>query len=50
MQQFWTDAGSNKLYQNWWGGVIDGLFTKGGIYDSAPMKTFLQKEFPSASI
>ena len=49
MAQFWIDAGNSKLYQNWWGGVIDGLFTKGGIYDSAPMKDFIKKEFPPTS-
>lgn len=50
MQKFWLDAGANKLYQNWWGGVVDGLFTKGGIYDSAPMKAFLQKEFTNVNM
>ena len=49
MEQFWLDAGNSKLYQNWWGGVIDGLFTKGGIYDSAPMKDFIKKEFPATT-
>jgi predicted acylesterase/phospholipase RssA len=50
MQQFWIDAGNSKLYQNWWGGVIDGLFTKGGIYDSKPMKDFIQKEFVNTQV
>jgi predicted acylesterase/phospholipase RssA len=44
MKQFWLDAGNSKLYQNWWGGVIAGLFTAGGIYDSAPLLEFLKKE------
>lgn len=22
MQKFWLDAGSAKLFQNWWGGVV----------------------------
>ena len=50
MQKFWLDAGNTKLYQNWWGGIVDGLFTKGGIYDSAPLKTFLSKEFTNVNI
>lgn len=50
MAQFWIDAGNSKLYQNWWGGVIDGLFTKGGIYDSKPMKDFIVKEFPNTQL
>jgi predicted acylesterase/phospholipase RssA len=45
MIQFWTDAANSKLYQNWWGGVIAGLFTAGGIYDNSPLYDFLTKEF-----
>ncbi len=46
LQKFWLDAANSTLYKNWWGGVITGLFTKGGIYDSTPLKEFLNKELP----
>lgn len=42
--KFWDDASNSKLYQDWWGGVVNGLFWKGGLYDSAPLKTFLEGE------
>lgn len=45
MTSFWRDAASTKLYQNWWGGVVAGLFTAGGIYDDAPLYDFLKKRF-----
>lgn len=50
MKNFWTDAGSNKLYQDWFGGITTGLLFKGGLYDSSPLKTFIQKEFSSTTI
>lgn len=45
MQKFWRDAASTKLYQNWWGGVVAGLFTAGGIYDNTPLISFLKTQF-----
>lgn len=45
MINFWKDAADSKLYQNWWGGVITGLFSAGGIYDNSPLYDFLTKEF-----
>lgn len=42
MSKFWMDAASTKLYQNWWGGVVAGLFTAGGVYDNAPLVDFLK--------
>lgn len=43
MKEFWLDAGRTALYQNWMGYVIQGLFWKGGLYDSTPLKEFLTK-------
>lgn len=45
MVKFWRDAAATKLYQNWWGGIVAGLFTAGGIYDDAPMFDFLKQRF-----
>jgi len=45
MEQFWTAAGSTKLYQDWWGGVVAGLFDAGGIYDDSPLLSFLTQQF-----
>lgn len=44
MKQFWIDAGNSTLYSSWWGGIAEGLFLQGGIYNSAPLKDFLKKE------
>ena len=44
MKQFWVNASTSTLYQNWWGGVITGLFKQGGLYDSAPLLKFLQEQ------
>jgi hypothetical protein len=45
MEQFWKDAGNTTLYQNWWGGVVAGLLSAGGIYDDSPTLKFLTKQF-----
>ena len=45
MEKFWTDATENTLYKNWLGGIARGLFFEGGLYNSAPLETFLKKEF-----
>lgn len=50
MVQFWQDAGKSKLYQDWWGGILEGLFAEGGLYDDTPLKEFLQKQFEGIEI
>jgi predicted acylesterase/phospholipase RssA len=45
LEKFWIDASNSDLYNQWFGGFIDGMLTKGGFYDSAPLKTFLDSEF-----
>jgi predicted acylesterase/phospholipase RssA len=50
MEQFWVDATHNTLYKNWFGGIGNGLLFKGGLYDSAPLKSFLKKEFKDITI
>ena len=44
MKSFWLDAGNSTLYSSWFGGIAEGLFLEGGIYNSAPLKQFLVKE------
>jgi len=50
MEEFWRTAAENDLYQSWWGGMIRGLFWKGGLYDSAPLVDYLQQEFGDVSM
>lgn len=50
MQQFWIDATHSSLYKNWFGGIARGLFFEGGLYNSAPMETWIQKEFKDTTI
>ena len=44
MVKFWEDAASSKLYKDWIGGVTEGLLLKGGLYNDAPLKSFLSDE------
>ena len=50
MKKFWTDAGNTKLYQDWFGGIVNGLLLQGGLYDNSPLKAFIQKEFANTNI
>jgi hypothetical protein len=50
MQKFWVDGGNTDLYHNWIGTVIEGLFWKGGIYNSAALKTFLTNQLKDITI
>ena len=45
MEDFWISASQSKLYQNWWGGIAAGIVAKEGIYDSSPLKDFIQNKF-----
>jgi predicted acylesterase/phospholipase RssA len=44
MKQFWLDAGEAKLFDSWFGDIASGLLFHGGIYDSEPMKKFLESK------
>jgi len=35
------NAASSPLYKNWFGGILEGLTLKGGLYNSAPLRDFL---------
>ena len=50
MEKFWTDATKSKLYKNWIGGIATGLFFKGGLYNSEPMKDFLKNQFKDVNM
>jgi hypothetical protein len=50
MKKFWLDAGNTKLYQDWWVGPWAALVSAGGIYDPAPLKTFIQNELLALNI
>lgn len=50
MERFWRAAADSTLYQNWWGGVLKGLFWEGGLYDSSPLVEYLEGEFGDLSM
>ena len=50
MEQFWLNATNNTLYKNWLGGIARGFIFEGGLYNSAPLETFLKKEFTDLEI
>lgn len=45
MEQFWIMASKDPLYKNWFGGIMTGLFAKGGLYNPQPLKDFLKSNF-----
>lgn len=49
-EDFWLKAAQQPLYQNWLGGVLEGLYYEGGIYDDAPLKDFIKKEFSDIKV
>jgi hypothetical protein len=50
MISFWEAAAKSKLYQNWWGGLVEGLLTEGGLYDPSPMEAFFKTQFSGLSL
>jgi predicted acylesterase/phospholipase RssA len=42
MQTFWREAATTPLYKDWVGGLAQGLLIEGGLYNSAPLKSFLK--------
>jgi predicted acylesterase/phospholipase RssA len=50
IHSFWKDAAATPLYKDWMGGLAQGLLLEGGLYNSAPLKTFLGKHFDGLSM
>jgi hypothetical protein len=50
LEDFWTQATAKPLYKSWLGGLPQGLLIEGGLYNSAPLKTFLNSQFSSTSL
>jgi len=44
MQTFWENSGNTKLWHDWPGGVAEGMFVKGGLYNDKPLYNFLASE------
>jgi hypothetical protein len=42
MLAFWRYTGANKLYKNWFGGVVTGFFVEGGLYNPEPLHRFIK--------
>jgi len=45
MEQFWQSAATTPLQKDWLGGLPQGLLVEGGLYNSAPLKSFLTSQF-----
>jgi predicted patatin/cPLA2 family phospholipase len=41
---FWKDFKYYQFYSDWWGGLVEGLFIKSGLYNSAPMNATLYEK------
>lgn len=44
MITFWKNAANSDLYKDWLGGVAQGLFYEGGLYNPKPLAEFLASE------
>jgi predicted acylesterase/phospholipase RssA len=44
MQTFWENSGNTRLWKDWAGGVMEGMFVKGGLYNDKPLYNFLASE------
>lgn len=46
LEQFWYDIKSNEtVYRNWTIPILEGLLGKGGMFDTAPLESFLRARF-----
>jgi len=50
METFWRAMSKAQLYKNWVGGITRGLFFEGGLYNSAPMQSFLKDQFEDITL
>ena len=51
LEQFWFGIqGNQTLYRNWTIPVLEGLFGKGSIYDTAPLEAYLRARFKPAKL
>jgi len=49
--QQWKDIkGKGDIYQSWWGGYIEGIFFKSGLYDTSPVKNKVSEIIKDKSI
>lgn len=46
LRQFWCDIrGNESIYKNWGIPLLEGLFGRGGMYDTSPLENFLRVRF-----
>ena len=43
LTEFWNNAQDDTFFTSWTFGYIEGLFSRGGLYDTAPYKETLKK-------
>jgi predicted acylesterase/phospholipase RssA len=43
VQEWRNIKGKGDIYQNWWGGYLEGLFYKTGLYDTSPLKKKIEE-------
>lgn len=41
---FWKDFKYYQFYDDWWGGLVEGLFVKSGLYNSAAMNSTIYEK------
>lgn len=46
----WQNMTTEKLYQNWKGGILEGLLYKKGLYDSSPLHNYIAEFYSNRTI
>ena len=38
LADFWRDTSKDKVFKNWFGGIVQGIIFKSGIFDTSPLR------------
>ena len=49
MKTFWEGTATQDMYEEWMGGLLDGLLLEGGLYDDTKLKNYIKTEFSGVS-
>lgn len=44
MKKFWEGTATQDMYEEWLGGLLDGLLIEGGLYDDTKLKNYIKSE------
>ena len=50
MKEFWLGTANEAMYEDWLGGLLEGLLVEGGLYNDAKLRDYIKKEFKDISV